>query len=130
MLPSKGIGVGSWVKRMRQEISDILSEDLISFGSSLMMKRNLEYTQSDMDDLLSTVDSHRSSVLSSLRRRLIMLGLESGTESNKTESSESSNYSEEENDGNRINPERVARFADDVRLVDMDESDERIPAEE
>lgn len=121
------------VKRLRDTGSDISSEEIISLGSSISMNRKMEYTLADMDDLITTIDSHRSSVISGLRMRLLELGIESGSdnpyESDSTESSQDTDDSDRDTvDGAVLEMGslvvRAQLFRDDLVVVyERDEED-------
>ena len=101
MLKEMELVVG--VKRLRESGSDLSHEDLTSLGSSISMNRNMEYTLADMDDLITSIDSHRSSVISGLRMRIMELGIESGSENPyDSDNTDSSSESEVESEGRAV----------------------------
>ena len=98
------------IKRLRSEISDASSDEIIEMASSISMNRGMERTLTDVEDLIESVDSHTSRTISALRMRLAAIGVES--DSSYTESSDDSS---ESGDGqNRY--EVVGRYLDDVVL--------------
>ena len=45
---------------MHSDISSATTEELESLGSSLAMNRSMDYRMSDLEDFVTTVDSHKS----------------------------------------------------------------------
>ena len=64
------------VERLWSEVSSASSEELESLCMSVSRNPDASNSFSDLKDLITTVDSHRSSVLSSLWMRLVALGVE------------------------------------------------------
>ena len=109
------------VKRMRPSLSEASSSDITGLLASLSSNEGFDYRLSDVEDLVTSVDSHKSSVLSALRMRMASLAVESETE----ESTESSSGEEDsdtesslgENEIGVVEHIEIERYGDDMNLV-------------
>ena len=98
------------IKRLRSEVSDASSDEIIEMASSISMNRGMERTLSDVEDLIESVDSRTSRTISALRMRLAAIGVDSDTSY-----TESSDDSSESGDG-QIRYGVVERYVDAVVL--------------
>ena len=107
------------IKRMHSDISSATTEELESLGSSLAMNRSMDYRMSDLEDFVTTVDSHKSPLICSLRMRMATLGIDSPSDEDTSDSSESDSDSNSNQGSGRAHHRRaeVLWYRDDVRVV-------------
>ena len=104
---------------MHSDISSATTEELESLGSSLAMNRSMDYRMSDLEDFVTTVDSHKSSLICSLRMRMATLGIDAHSDEDTSDSSESDSDSNSNQGSGRAHHRRaeVLWYRDDVRVV-------------
>ena len=76
------------VKRMRPSLSEASSSDITDLCASLSSNGGFDFRLSDVEDLVTSVDSHKSSVLSALRMRMASLAVESDSQESTESSSD------------------------------------------
>ena len=108
------------VKRLRPSLSEASSSDITDLCASLSSNRGFDFRLSDVEDLVTSVDSHKSSVLLALRMRMASQAVETDSpESTESSSSEDSEgvEDEEEAEVGAIAHGAVERYVDDMNLV-------------
>ena len=106
---------------MRPSLSEASSSDITGLFASLSSNEGFDFRLSDVEDLVTSVDSHKSSVLSALRMRMASLAVESeneeSTESISGGEDSGSESREEEYDGGAAENLEIERYRDDMNVV-------------